>query len=435
MKKIYLLSLLFYSILSFSQTYKPLDTLDYKERKAFLESYSKNNLQYTQFIKSKYQGEHSRYLLKNYEHFQQELRERIKDKDYYHKGPFNNYLQSLIVKMRAKNPIIPNNLLLLVDKDNVPNAATVGDGIVVVNMGLFTILDNEEQLIAVLGHEIGHQILEHSTKWQSTKFLRSKDSKAQTQEIVKAKHNKADKAFSLYKNILYGNSIERRKHETEADSLGYVLFSNMVTHKFEYKNALKNLKIYDTISPLVVEKEFYKKIFHTPTTPFKESWLKMEDFSSYNYNHYKNKIDKDSISSHPEMEIRIDKIAHTFNELNAETPAITNNDTEFAILKKIAKWEIVPNYFYRKEYGMGIYYLLQAQSHQLLNDEKYFDTWMGKYFSQIYEARKNYTLNRYIDRLEPKEQDESYQQFLSFMWNLSLEDIKSISDYYTKKSS
>jgi hypothetical protein len=36
---------------------------------------------------------------------------------------------------------------------------------------------------------------------------------------------------------------------------------------------------------------------------------------------------------------------------------------------------------------------------------------------------------------DPKNQSESYQQFLNFMWNLSLDEIKNIADYYQTKES
>ncbi len=66
-------------------------------------------------------------------------------------------------------------------------------------------------------------------------------------------------------------------------------------------------------------------------------------------------------------------------------------------------------------------------------NNEFFKEWLGKSFQKIYEARKNYTLNRYLERISPKEQSESYQQFLSFMWNLKLDEIKQIADFYTKK--
>ncbi|MFV0531986.1 MAG: hypothetical protein ACK5MD_11200 [Flavobacteriales bacterium] len=49
---------------------------------------------------------------------------------------------------------------------------------------------------------------------------------------------------------------------------------------------------------------------------------------------------------------------------------------------------------------------------------------------QIYQARKEYKLNKYLEQLAPNEQSKSYQQFLIFMWNLNLEELKFISDYY-----
>ncbi|MFW2135123.1 hypothetical protein ACK2M7_02360 [Chryseobacterium sp. TY4] len=44
-------------------------------------------------------------------------------------------------------------------------------------------------------------------------------------------------------------------------------------------------------------------------------------------------------------------------------------------------------------------------------------------FNKIYDVRKTYTLNRYLDKIEPHKQSQSYQQFLSFMWNLNLDEI------------
>jgi hypothetical protein len=64
--------------------------------------------------------------------------------------------------------------------------------------------------------------------------------------------------------------------------------------------------------------------------------------------------------------------------------------------------------------------------------EAYYKKWLGYCFSKIYEGRKNYKLNRYLDRIDPKEQSESYQQYLSFVWNLRLNEIKEIADFYSK---
>jgi hypothetical protein len=51
----------------------------------------------------------------------------------------------------------------------------------------------------------------------------------------------------------------------------------------------------------------------------------------------------------------------------------------------------------------------------------------------MYEAKKEYKFNRYVEQLAPKDQSKSYFQFLNFLWNLNLEEYKNIADYYTKK--
>ena len=88
----------------------------------------------------------------------------------------------------------------------------------------------------------------------------------------------------------------------------------------------------------------------------------------------------------------------------------------------------VENLFYLNEYGLSVYLILYRLQHDI--DVDYCKAWLGINFKALYEAKKNYQLNRYLDRVVPKEQSESYQQFLNFMWNLKLSELKEISEYY-----
>jgi len=62
----------------------------------------------------------------------------------------------------------------------------------------------------------------------------------------------------------------------------------------------------------------------------------------------------------------------------------------------------------------------------------YYKKWLGKYFTKIHKARKEYTLNRYLDKVDPKNHPKDYQQFLNFMWNLKLTELEQIALYYSK---
>lgn len=421
-----------FSTATFSQVYKPIDTADYPQRKAFLDRYKVLNENYLKGLKAKNPGNTGRELAKDYSEFQEQFRKEIKNRDYVFNSDFSEKLQQYFLQLKAKNSNVPDHIKILVARDNTPNAFCVQDGVFIVNMGLFNWIDNEDQLIAILGHELGHQLLNHSENWQKKLIEKETNSKGAVSEIYTLKINKTDKAFKLFKDQIYEASVHRRKNESEADSIGYVMYKNTGLKKAEYINSLRNLQKFDTISPKVVKVETYKTLYNLPGFPFKEKWLKMEDFSAYNYSNYKEKLDKDSLSTHPEIVERINRLEKNFPELRKEESAVKSEDQNFLALKKSARFEILPNFYHSEDYGLGIYTAMQFL--QDGEDESFYKTWLGKNFEKIYEGRKNYNLNRYLDRVDPKNQSESYQQFLNFMWNLSLDDIKHIAEFYQKKN-
>jgi hypothetical protein len=298
-------------------------------------------------------------------------------------------------------------------------------------MGLFYWLNNEEQLAAVLSHELAHKILEHTTESKKKRIeeLSSKKTVNELKTIEKIKYGKSDYAFELFKQKLYTTQEEARKHEFEADSLGFEIFKKSSYSQSEFLNALNLMVRYDTIKPKGLKIEIYRKMFDLPNQKFDEKWMLKEDFSSYNYNLFTEKIDKDSISSHPETLDRIARIKKLFPETEIKTENI--NSETFDEISTIAELEIVPNLYNTENYGSAIYaclLFLQTETKY----EAYYKKWLGYCFSKIYEGRKNYKLNRYLDRIDPKEQSESYQQYLSFVWNLRLNEIKEIADFYSK---
>jgi len=214
--------------------------------------------------------------------------------------------------------------------------------------------------------------------------------------------------------------------------LGYEIFRKTKFNKAEFVNDLMLCEMYDTIRPVGLEIQTYKKVFDLQQQPFKADWLKKEDFSNYDYSKFKARYNEDSINSHPETVTRIAALKKLFPEL--QKPEGSNEASpRFLKLKEIATYEQPPCLMFQEEYGLGVYIcLLRLQEN---DKDEYYKEWLGKFFEKIYDARKQYTLNRYLDRLDPKNQSESYQQFLSFMWNINLSEIKIITDYYTKKGS
>jgi len=431
-KKLISFSLLYCFIISFGQVYKPIDTSDYAQRKDFLRNFSINNENLIKKSKAEYSGKRASELPKFYKEFGKDFEKKVKEKDFVFNSVFDAKVKSLIERLRKNNPQIPQNLKILIAKDNTPNAYCFADGTFVINMGLFNWLNNDDQVASVISHELGHKISEHTLKTLIGIVDQDQMDRVVVQNIKLNKENRNQQAFDVLKSRIYKKGAENRKQEMQADSLGYVFFGNSDFKKAEFVNALKRLEDFDTISPRELKVETYKKYFNLPKQEFKDKWLKKEDFSLYNYDNFKEKLDKDSLKSHPEIALRITYLKKIFPELKAEVKDEKASES-YAALEKIARMETLPNFFHSEDYGIGIYSSLQFL--QDGEEENYYKKWLGKCFAKIYEARKNYNLNRYLDRVDPKNQSESYQQFLNFMWNLSLDEIKNISDYYqTEKS-
>lgn len=433
MSRFLLVLFLFLSVTVFSQNYKVIDTADYSERSAFVKDFKMHNELFIKELKNTYSGKVSKDLSKIYKGFEDVFVEEINDKNFTFKSGLENFIQDIISDLRKNNSNVPEKIRVLISKNNYPNAFCLADGTFVINMGLFNWTENKDQMASIISHELAHNILKHNLKLHVKSINENIESVNQVKNIKEQKYNTSSKAFNFLKNQLYEKSELKRKHEVQADSLGYVLYKNAHFKNIEYINALQNMVEFDTISPNEIKMETYKKLFDLPNQKFNENWLKNEDFTSYNYNGFKEKIDKDSIASHPEMTNRIDKLKSLFKELDKDEKA-TIGDENFKKIRLVTKMEILPNFYHSEEIGLGIYVVMQfLQEDATLENTEYYKEWIGKYFEKIYEARKTYKLNRYIDVVNPKNHNKSYQQFLSFIWNLKLNEIKTIADYYLKK--
>lgn len=410
-----------------------LDTIDKTKRELFKTTFIESNEIFLEELSTKYKGKRLKMLEKNMEEFQKDFKEQLDERKFLFDERFLNKVKEILDHFKETNPQVPKNTRILVSKSPVLNAYCLPDGTFIINMGLFYWLNNEDQVAGVIAHEISHKILEHSIKTQ----LKAIDEELSTQnkdairKLKSLKFNKTDKAFSIFKDKLYARGEMRKKHEYEADSLGYILLKNTKYNKLDYIESLRLMEKYDTIKPKEVKKETYKKLFQLENQPFKEEWMKTEDFSIYDYS-YKEKLNKDSIATHPEMEQRIKRLEKNFSELiNSKT---NEPSEEYKKLDKLAGYNYIPSLMFSEDYGICIYICMSRLQREDLSEEdkKYYEKYLGENFQKIHKARKDYTLNRYLDRIEPKEHDESYIQFLSFMWNLNLNEIKNIADFYSK---
>ncbi len=419
-----------------AQNYVPMDTSTVELRKEKSAFFTERAKAYTKYIEDNYRGDERKVLKEHFEKVNKKINEDILAGDFVFSDKFDAKIKEIANELISKNPSLPSDLEFLLTRELSVNAASMGNRNFILNMGSFYYLDKEDLLAAMIAHEMAHLLLNHSTKDILANLYQKKDDKLkdEVRQIKKDKNSKSDKAYSKLKDLLYENGRKNKNQEFEADSAGYLLYKNTKYNPKAYVASYAIMAEYDTIKPLGLKEDIYRKYFNLPNQPFNEKWLAQEDFSQYDYSKYKERFNQDSLSSHPEMQERVKMLQAKFPELNFKDEKITYAENKtYDELSDIAGKERLSDLMHLEEYGIGVYYsLLRLQKGENLD---YYKEWLGKFLDKIYIARKEYKLNRYLEQIDPKEQSESYRQFLSFMWNLNLTEIKTMADYYTKKGS
>lgn len=423
--------LFFISSVVYTQDYMPIDTLDQDERKKNKNLFVSKLNDIQEKLTKKYPKGVSSDIKENLEEFETFFSKSFDKASYVYKTPFNKIVDSIYKEIYLTNPNVPSDLQVVVSRNISLNALCLINGTLIVNMGAIRFLENEDQLAAILCHEISHKLLQHSEKaiveTASEKY--SQISKQENRNIRQKKYNRQKIAFSILKEKLYAKSKNQQEHEFEADSLGYLLLKNTKYNAPEFLRALELSSKFDTIQPANLDLVTYRTVFDTPDQPFNEHWFEKEDFSQYDYV-FEEKLSSDSLSTHPEINERIEELQRDFIELkNFRNQNFEyRGRSDYHELRTKAKKEQVPSLFYEKKYGFCIYLALyRIQQNYLIDFHK---EWLGKAFYQIFNARKLYMANKYLDRIDPEKQTESYQQFINFMWNLRLEEIKKIAIFY-----
>lgn len=126
--------------------------------------------------------------------------------------PVSNYIQEVANIILKDDPELQNSLQFYAVRSSAVNAFAINQGIIFVNMGLLSQLENEAQLAFVLAHEISHYIKKHGLEF----YIEKKEIESSNQKELLERTDYNDKLLAI-------NQFSREQ-ETEADALGLELF-------------------------------------------------------------------------------------------------------------------------------------------------------------------------------------------------------------------
>ncbi|TPE44240.1 M48 family metalloprotease [Pontibacter mangrovi] len=155
------------------------------------------------------------------------------------------FVQEVFQEVLAANKELPPANLVLT-RSPVENAYALADGTIFFNVGLLSKLQNEGQLAYIICHELAHIKLRHMERniTEILDVMHGRYYKKQYKKLTREKYNKYAKMESFLEGLTLNSLYHKRSLETQADSLGLILYTNT---RYSIADAFGTLQLLDKV--------------------------------------------------------------------------------------------------------------------------------------------------------------------------------------------
>ncbi|MGN6419008.1 MAG: M48 family metallopeptidase [Pseudobacter sp.] len=429
MRLLFLLAIIFLCQQSWSQTiaYKPLAD-DASQLKSWDETLASEHKRLISNLPSTYKPA----FKKIYEERYEGLKELTAKNRILTDSLANNYLQQMAQLIFQSNPGIPDQgYRIRFTRDDWPNAASMGEGTIIFNIGLFTKLQNESQVAFVLCHEIAHYHLKHSQRSieHYVNTTNSDEFRAEVKKIMKSQYQQGKQAEALLKGVAFNSRRHTRENESAADSMALELLKNT---PFKTEEALTCLALLDSVDtdkynvapPL-------ETVFNFPQYPFQKKWVQ-EEQSLFNAmaasTKEEKKKERDSLKTHPDCDVRVKQLQAKVQQYSTgNKQANPLHEARFKQLQEIFDYEIIEHCYNKDEVSKSFYYTLQMLHYK--PQDPYLVANTGRCLNKLYQSQKDHLLNRIVDLPSPWN-EQKYNKLLQFIQKVRLNDFAAFSYYF-----
>ncbi|WP_055435122.1 M48 family metalloprotease [Lacinutrix algicola] len=372
----------------------------------------------------KIKGKHASKIREVYKDRDEKVVKAINDSTYYFNPQVKKDLDVILNTIYSANPEInTKDYSFFINNSPVPNAGCYGDGMFEINLGLFDVLESDDELSSIICHEIAHKLLEHSINNVSNNItiLNSKETKAKVKKLKRKKYGQTRAALSIIDELSIDILDHSQEVEAQADSLGYVLFSKTKYSKSNVTSALLKLKKVDDM--MMHHNVHLDSVFNFESYPFKRYWMK-KTTSIFDTEEKINefKLDSDTIQTHPEIEFRINKLITEFDILENEKATSLN---QIKGIKTVANMQSIKYTVDLNFLDLAIYQLIEKYSNKKITKDFYYTT-MATVLEKIYLASKNHKLGKYVQRSNNFSDEKQLNNIRLFIHNLELSEIAKI---------
>jgi Zn-dependent protease with chaperone function len=357
----------------------------------------------------------------------QSIKTKFDEREIYTSAEAQAYLDALTAEIVRANPVLSGHVFhCYFSRSYVPNAEYVGEGIILVNMGLFQQLHNESEAVFILCHEIAHYILKHQEnsidKYVTT--INSRETQEELRRIKNSQYQKREALEQLVKGLTFDSRRHSRDHEAQADSMGVELMRHTA---YDVHGALTALALLDEIDKDDFDTETsLQQLFNAPDYPFKKKWLNQESGLLGGHAHLKPEEMSDSLKTHPACKKRIQLLTPLVAKDGAGRIFVVDS-SRFAALQERFRYEVIEYAYASGEYTESLFLTMELLKERPVDPYGIANT--GRLLNGIYAAQKAHRASKVIDLPAPG-YPENYNNLLQFIQNLYLSDLASINYYF-----
>ena len=356
--------------------------------------------------------------------------ERIKDEVYFRSDSLTQLVIDVAYKIIDANQLKLKNPIFLINHEPYAQAITYMNGVFEVSIGLFSLIENKDQLAFVLAHELVHNVEYHVAN-AVFEVYESDIEKSIISEFARISNgNGTLEGLQAIQAKSYNIFKFSRSNEIIADTLGLAYMSKA---GFDVKEAQPILRAMgyrymesdDSVEHLL--DQLFRKQY-----PLKAFWL------DKGLNIYTRKpdvlfvFDTDSISTHPELEIRIQTLIESIGSTYSKSLTLdTIEDLER--LKNV-----IDGAYSSKQYDVCLYlalFLLSRDTLQVKNDGFLVST-ICKVFLGLHKAKYDNLISNhfsmYVNRYTV-DYTNDLRQINWFLHNLTLEELAEVGYQFLNK--
>lgn len=356
--------------------------------------------------------------------------ERIKDEAYFRSDSLEEMVVEVANRIIEANQLNIINPIFLINHEPYAQALTYMNGVFEVSIGLFSVIENKDQLAFVLAHELVHNVEYHVANAVFEAY-ESDIEKTVINEFSRIRNgNGTLEGLKVMQAKSYSLFEVSRTNEIISDTLGLAYMSKVGFDVKEAQPILSAMGYRYMESDHSVEHlldQLFRKQY-----PLKAFWL------DKGLNIYSKRpdvlfvFDTDSISTHPDMEVRIQNLVKATGD-DYSKPLNLNSIHDLERLKCV-----IDGAYSARQYDVCLYLslFLLAQDSSLQRNDSFLVSAICKVFLGLHKAKYDNLISNhfsmYVDRYTVDYTDD-LRQINWFLHNLTLEELAEVGYQFLNK--